>query len=203
MPSHAPPCFTDGVVCFGSWAVPSLLHTFFLSLWYRLILIAAIQRILCHKWSGFLDVFGLIWPCLHLVVNPLYLLSWSLLLNVDFDSVTATSRKVSSLGWYCERVFLSHGEDSPIIHHCCPPWTSRPFYVAELSSVFFFSECTKLMIWPLLKFLLSQMDLVCFWSLTIICFTLYGSFDCMMWVHSNSFQMQMAYLESTPDLKPA
>ncbi len=38
--------------------------------------------------------FGLIWPCLHLVVNPLYLLSWSLLLNVDFDSVTATSRKV-------------------------------------------------------------------------------------------------------------
>ncbi len=38
--------------------------------------------------------FGLIWPCLHLVVNPLYLLSWSLLLNVDFDSATATSRKV-------------------------------------------------------------------------------------------------------------
>ncbi len=25
----APPCFTDDVVCFGSWAVPSLLHTFF------------------------------------------------------------------------------------------------------------------------------------------------------------------------------
>ncbi len=24
----APPCFTDDVVCFGSWAVPSLLHTF-------------------------------------------------------------------------------------------------------------------------------------------------------------------------------
>ncbi len=25
-------------------------------------------------------------------------------------------------------------------------------------------------------------------------------FDRKMWVHSNSFQMQMAYLESTPDI---
>ncbi len=49
----------------------------------------------------------------------------------------------------CERVFLYHGEDPPIIHHCCPPWISRPFYVAELTSAFFFfSECTKLLIWP-------------------------------------------------------
>ncbi len=40
----------------------------------------------------------------------------------------------------CERVFLYHGEDSRIIHHCCPPWTSRPFYVAKLTSVFCFSH---------------------------------------------------------------
>ncbi len=38
----------------------------------------------------------------------------------------------------CERVFLYHVEDPPIIHQCCPPWTSRPFYVAELTSSFFF-----------------------------------------------------------------
>ncbi len=40
----------------------------------------------------------------------------------------------------CERVFLHHGEDSPIIHHCCHPWTSRSFYVAELTSSVFFSQ---------------------------------------------------------------
>ncbi len=28
-------------------------------------------------------------------------------------------------------------------------------------------------------------------------------FDRMMWVHSNSFQMQMAHLESAPELLPA
>ncbi len=51
---------------------------------------------------------------------------------------------------------------------------------------------------------ISLMDLFCFWSLTIICFTcMERSFDRMMRVHSNSFQMQLAHLESTPDLLPA
>ncbi len=37
-----------------------------------------------------------------------------------------------------------------------------------------------------------------------VCFTcMENSFDRMMWVYSNSFQMQMAHLESTPDLLPA
>ncbi len=50
----APPCFTDDVVCFGSWAVPSLLHTFFFpSFWYRFIFISAVQRMLFQKWTGF------------------------------------------------------------------------------------------------------------------------------------------------------
>ncbi len=35
-----------------------------------------------------------IWPCLHIVMNPLYLLWWSLLLIVDFDSDTSTSWRV-------------------------------------------------------------------------------------------------------------
>ncbi len=51
---------------------------------------------------------------------------------------------------------------------------------------------------------ISLMDLFCFWSLTIVCFTcMERSFDRMMWVHSNSFQMQMTHLESTPDFLPA
>ncbi len=37
---------------------------------------------------------NLIRPCLHLVVNPLYLLLWSLLLIVDFDIDTPTSWRV-------------------------------------------------------------------------------------------------------------
>ncbi len=35
----------------------------------------------------------------------------------------------------CERVFLHHGS---IHHYCCPPWTSRSFYVSERTSVFLF-----------------------------------------------------------------
>ncbi len=97
----------------------------------------------------------------------------------------------------CERVFLYHREDSPIIHHRCPPWTSRPFYVAELTSAFFFflrMYQTVDLACPNVP-AISLMDMFCFWSLTIVCFTcMESSFDCMMWVHSNSFQMQMAHL---------
>ncbi len=86
----------------------------------------------------------------------------------------------------CERVFLYHGEDLPIVHHCCPPWTSRPFYVAELTSALFFSsELTKLLATPNVP-AISLMDLFCFWIFTCM----ENSFDRMMWVHSNSFQMQ-------------
>ncbi len=119
--------------------------------------------------------------CLHFVVNPLYLLSWSLLLIVDFDSDISTSWRVFFY-WLdvVKGFFFTIGEDSPINHHYCPPWTSRPFYVAELTSAFFFfSECTTLNV-PAI----SLMDLFCFWSLTIVCFTcMERSFDCMMWVH--------------------
>ncbi len=39
------------------------------------------------------------------------------------------------------------------------------------------------------------MYLFCFGSLTIVCFTcMQSSFDHMMWVQSNSFQIQMAHL---------
>ncbi len=46
-----------------------------------------------HELSGFSRCFwqSLIWPCLHLVANPLYLLSWSLLLIVNFDSDMSSS----------------------------------------------------------------------------------------------------------------
>ncbi len=65
---------------------------------------------------------------------------------------------VLHLAGCCKKVFLYHGEDPLIIHHCCPLWTSMPFYVAELTSTCFF-----------------------FGSLTIVCFTcMERSFDYMM-----------------------
>ncbi len=108
----------------------------------------------------------------------------------------------------CERVFLHHGEDSPIIHHCCPPWTSRPFYVSELnvsSCAFFYSQnVPNCLIWPLLMFLLSLSDGDLFLKPNNHLFLLYGE---ILWphdvVHSNSFQMQMTHLESTPEHLPA
>ncbi len=106
----------------------------------------------------------------------------------------------------CERGFLYHGEGSPTIHHCCPLWTSRPFCVAELSAFFFFflrMYQTVDLATPNVP-AISLMDLFCFWSLTITCFTsMERSFDRMMRVHSNSLHIQMTHLESTPDLLPA
>jgi len=50
-PITTPPCFTDDTVCFRSWAVSNVLHTFFfMSFWYRLI--QASQIIIFQKWSG-------------------------------------------------------------------------------------------------------------------------------------------------------
>ncbi len=58
MPSHCSTMFHRWCCMLGSWAVPSLLHTFFfLSFWNRLILISAVQRMLFQKWSGFFRCF--------------------------------------------------------------------------------------------------------------------------------------------------
>ncbi len=165
--------------------VPSLLHTFFCpSFWYRLILISAVQRMLFQKWSGFFRCFwqSLIWPCLHLVVYPLYLLWWSLLLIVDFDSDTSTSWRVFFSWLDVEKGFSLPWRGST--DH--PPLLSsvdvHAFYVAELSSAFFFLRMyeTVDVATPNVP-VISVMDLFCFWSLTIVCFTcMESSFDCMM-----------------------
>ncbi len=145
MHAHASHCsmFHRYVVCFGSWAVPSHFHShfFFPSFWCMLILIPAVQRMLFLKCSGFFRYFfsilALFAPCgepsvFALVKSSLdcRLLQWHAYL---LESVLL-------LVECCERVVLYHGEDSLIIHHSCSPWTSRPFYVAELTSAFLFSQ---------------------------------------------------------------
>ncbi len=100
-----PPCFTDEVVCLGLWAVPFLLYTLlFPSLWYKLILVSSVHRMLFQNCEGFFRcrlansnlafLFLRLTNGLHLVVNPLYSLWWSLLLIVDFDTHTPTSWRV-------------------------------------------------------------------------------------------------------------
>ncbi len=103
---------------------------------------------------------------------------------------------------------------------CCErgfslPWRGSSDHPSLLSSVdiqaflccwahqcilFFFLDCTKLLIWQFLMFLLSLWWIVfCFWSLTIVCFICYGE---ILWPHDVGSEQQlpnMTQLESTPD----
>ena len=50
--------FTHDVVCFGSWAVPVLLHTFPIpSFWYKFTLVSYVQRIWFQNLGGFIRFF--------------------------------------------------------------------------------------------------------------------------------------------------
>ncbi len=132
-----------------------MLYALDCELFHRLILISAVQRMLFQKCSGFLRCFlaksnlALFAPCGVFALVKSYLdcrlWQWHVYLL----------ESVLHLAGCCERVFLYHGENPSIIHHCCPPWTSRPFYVAELTSAFFFLKMYQMLIWPLLMFLLS------------------------------------------------
>ncbi len=142
-----PPCFTDEVVCFGSWAVPFLLHTLlFPSLWYKLILVSSVHRMLFQNCEGFfrcrLANSNLAYLCLrltnglHLVVNPLYSLWWSLLDCWLWHTYTYLLESVLDLANCCEGCFLHQGKNSSVIHHSCFPWSSGSFGVAELTGAF-------------------------------------------------------------------
>ncbi len=161
---------------------------------------------LFQKWSGFFRCFfwqSLIKPCLHLVVNPLYLLLWSLLLIVDFDSVTSTSWRVffswldvvKGFFFTMERILRS----STTVVLC-----GRPGLFMLLSSpvLSFFSECTKL--W------FGQSECSCDLSNGFVLFL--KSNNCLfhlhveiLWPHDVGSQQQlphaMTHLESIPVLR--
>ncbi len=161
-------------MCFGSWAVPSLLQAFFFpSFWYRFFSISAVQRMFFQKWSDFFRCFwkSLIWPCVQLVVNPLYLLWWSLLLIVDFDSDTSTPWTVffswldvvKGVFFTTERILRSSTTvvlcGHPGLLCCCAHQCIflRMFQTVDLATPNFPA--------------ISLVDLICFWILTIVCFT--------------------------------
>ncbi len=97
---------------------------------------------------------------------------------------------VLPLAGCCERGFFTIGEDPPIIHHVVSV-DIQVFYVAELTSAFFFFRLYQTVDLEIPNVpAISLMDVFCFWSLTIVCFTcMESSFDCMMWVQSISFQI--------------
>ncbi len=166
----APPCFTDDVVCFGSWAVPSLLHILFLPI----ILVQvdlnfsrsknAFSEVVCFCFRCFLaeSNLALFAPCgepsvFVLVKSSLDCRLWQRHIYL--------LESVLHLAECCERVFLYHREDPPIIQHCCPPWPYRPLICCWAHQcVLFFSECTKLLIWPLLMLL----QFLWFWCISFV-----------------------------------
>jgi hypothetical protein len=139
------------VVCFRSWAVPSLLHN--------------TTSTMLHRWGGMLQIMSSSFPSpysthhsgtswslshlsdghcsrtvhaffrcclansnlvflflrftngLHLVINRLYLLRWSLLLNVDSDTDTPASWRVFFIWSTVVKGFSSPGKES----FCRPP----------------------------------------------------------------------------------
>ncbi len=140
--------------------------------------------------------------------EPSVLFLGSLLLIVDFESawrVFFTSCLDVAKGFFLtmERILWS----STTVVFCGHPGL---FVLLSSPFSFCFSECTKLVIWQLLMFLLS---LWCFFFffffLSLILkpclFLLQGDLLWPQYVGSeaNSFQMQMAHLESTPKLWPA
>ncbi len=170
-----PPCFTDEVVCLGSWAVPFLLHTLlFPSLWYKLILVSSVHRMLFQNCEGFFRcrlansnlafLFLRLTNGLHLVVNPLYSLWWSLLLIVDFDTHTPTSWRVFLI-WptVVKGVFFTRERNSSVIHHSC--FRGLPGLLVLLSSPvrsFFLRMFQTVVLATPNVFAISLMGLFCF-----------------------------------------
>lgn len=136
-----PPCFTGDVVCFGSWAVPSLLHiVLFPSFWYKLIFVASVQRLLFQNWSGF---FRCVLANCNLAFSILEACEWFALCGEPSVFVLVKSSLHGRLGkWYtyflesrphftrCRKwVLLYHGKDPAIINRCCLPWMPDCFCI--------------------------------------------------------------------------
>ncbi len=121
-------------------------YSLFPSLWYKLILVSSVHRMLFQNCEGFFRcrlansnlafLFLRLTNGLHLVVNPLYSLWWSLLLIVDFDTHTPTSWRVFLIWPTVVKVFSSPGKEFFGHPPQCFQWSSGSFGVAELTGAF-------------------------------------------------------------------
>ena len=153
------------------------------SFWYKLIFVSSVDRMLFQNCKGFfrccLANSNLIFPFLrltnglHLVVNPLYSLWWSLLLIVVFDTHTPTS-------W---RVFL-----------IWPTVVKGFFFTREI--IILSSTTVVFRGLPGLLVLGVSLMMACFTDSD-------SSLDLILRVDSNRFQMQIAHLKWNLDLLSA
>lgn len=116
--------------------------------------VLSIQRMLFQNYISYLTfLFFRLISGMHLVVNPLYLLFWSLYCRLG--------------EWYAYpwRVFFTCLNGVKWSFGGC-----SDLFVLQSSPVLsFFSQCTKLLIWPLHVPTLSLMDLFCFCILRMAC----------------------------------
>ncbi len=142
-----PPCFTDEVVCLGSWAVLSFSilfsshHSGTSWSWSHLSIGCCSRTV-----KAFLDVVWqtLIWPsCFeaHQWFTSCGEPSVFTLVKSSLDcwlwhTYTYLLESVLDLANCCEGCFLHQGKNSSVIHHSCFPWSSGSFGVAELTGAF-------------------------------------------------------------------
>ena len=179
--------------------------------WYKLIFVSSVHRMLFQNCKGFFRcclansnlvfLFLRLTNGLHLVVNPLYSLWWSLLLIVDFDTHTPTSWRVfwptvvKGFFFTRERILLS---STTVV------FRGLPGLLVLLSSPvrsFFLRMFQTVDLATPNVFAISLIGLFWVFSLMMACFTDHdSSLDLILRVDSNRFQMQIAHLQLTLDL---
>ncbi len=211
-----PPCFTDEVVCLGSWAVPFLLHTLlFPSLWYKLILVSSVHRMLFQNCEGFFRcrlansnlafLFLRLTNGLHLVwtlcIHSGEVFSWLLTLT----HIHLPPGECSDLANCLKDVFFTR--ERILRSSTTVVFRGLPGLLVLLSSPvrsFFLRMFQTVVLATPNVFAISLMGLFCFFSLMMACFTdSDSSLDLILTVDSNRFQMQIAHLKWTLDLLSA
>ena len=209
-----PPCFTDEVVCFGSWAVPFLLHTLlFLSFWYKLIFVSSVHRMSFQNCKGFfrccLANSNLVF--LFLEGTPMvYILWWTLCIHSGvFSWLLTLTHTPTSWGVFLIWPTVVKGffftRERIILSSTTVVFRGLPGLLVLLSSPMpsFFLRMTVDLATPNV-FAMSLIGLFWFFSLMMACFTdSDSSLDLILRVDSNRLQMQIAHLKWPLDLLSA
>lgn len=114
----SPPCLTDNVERFGSWALPFFFHTFpFPSFYYKWILVSFVQRILFQNEAG----------CL--AKSNLAFLFWRVTSGLHLDKFTSMKMSLDCRQWLAYLVKgvpdlprWSQKKNSVILLFSCFPW---------------------------------------------------------------------------------
>ncbi len=116
------------------------------SLWYKLILVSSVHRMLFQNCEGFFrcrlansNLAFLFWgsPWFTSCGEPsVFTLVKSSLDCWLWHTYTYLLESVLDLANCCEGCFLHQGKNSSVIHHSCFPWSSGSFGVAELTGAF-------------------------------------------------------------------